>query len=371
MRKGAITGLFTGLALGTAAATGAAADDAAILRTACASPAPFLVVDSFALNAADYGVPAGSKTIDLDNDGIMDIAHGDMVAKIAELSGRQVIRYGIPYPHRTEDIRDAYTDILAHIEDESIEKPAAVIMSLSFTLNRFGITNYVLEAANINPENIRERSAAIVDGLKPASQPYQIHTLFNSLNDRGVPVITAAGNGFSNDSYNFYGVLGAVSIGALTHDGAAIAPYSNRSSLTTEYRVGDFIIRKVQGGADIDGDGDADFDSSVLSGGASLIDPYNNAAARPMAVSAQIAPQEGLYNLHSMLTAGRIIDPDSPPENLDTYGAYIHYPSMTFLREDDAGRLHFDPAGDGDPSQTGLVIGTSFAAPNICGPRLR
>lgn len=50
-----------------------------------------------------------------------------------------------------------------------------------------------------------------------------------------------------------------------------IAKYSNQSSLTTVYRVGEFKTRRVEGGVDINGDGKADFPTEVLSNDEELI----------------------------------------------------------------------------------------------------
>lgn len=117
--------------------------DAQAIRQACASPRPLLVVDTFATRQAEYGAQqSAAKEIDLDGDFIPNVAHGDFVAKVAALSGKRVMAYGLPSLDDGGSIdRDILFDSLltltGQIQSGVIEKPAAIILSyeLRTTIN--------------------------------------------------------------------------------------------------------------------------------------------------------------------------------------------------------------------------------------------
>jgi len=346
-----------------ATSTASPTDNASTINHICNSAAPLLVIDNFKTRAAGFGIniPAAA-AIDLDGDGIKDIAHGDMVAKVAELSGKQVITYGIVDHFRQEDIIAAYKDIITRIKQNEIPAPSAIVMSLSFTINTRGITDYAKGVTDLSASNLQGKQSEVVSSLASGSIPEKLFQEFHALKVMGIPVITAAGNGFSNDSYNFYGMLGAITIGASTTDGQ-IAPYSNQSSLTSIYRTGDYIARKTADGIDINNDGIAEFSADILSGQQELATRFNGTTVRLNRITKNDWFKDGFYRLEDFLNATGM---NSLPGNFKTYGQYIHYPSLAIFRTDQNGKLLFDPTNDRSTNQVSLVMGTSFAAPAIC-----
>jgi len=102
---------------------------------------------------------------------------------------------------------------------------------------------------------------------------YKTHEQFMALKNQDVTIIVAAGNSHSK-KVNVLSLLGGISVGALTPDRNHIAPYSNQNSLTTIYRVGEFKTHRVPGGVDINGNGNADFSTPLLSNDTALIKTF-------------------------------------------------------------------------------------------------
>jgi hypothetical protein len=341
--------------------------DAEVIAKVCKSSAPLLVIDTFRTRKPDYGVAQTGipgMLFDIDGDGVGDITHGEVVAKVAELSGKTVLTYGAPDGRLMDVTGDALDDVIARLEKNTMPKPSAILIAITNNIDRHWLETY---AESVTPDTIgakREALMRMIEKHWKDNPAVPNHARIKRLNALGVPVIMAAGNGFSHDVYNSYGLAGAILIGSLTHDGRHIAPYSNQSSMVTEYRIGDFIGRRVPGGIDIDNDGKADFPSKMLSGKRSLAETYNGQAAQPLPVTPN-GYENGFYRLKDDLAQNNEIDPENPPANLGIYGDYVLKPHMTpFFIEN--GRWKFDPARDGDKRQVSTITGTSFALPNIC-----
>ncbi|PJB70899.1 MAG: hypothetical protein CO093_06545 [Alphaproteobacteria bacterium CG_4_9_14_3_um_filter_47_13] len=303
MSSSALTKIFMAATLGLALAGTALASESPdptehqkTVQQICNSPAPFLQLDHFYLKKPDYGIQALDAAVDIDGDLIPDIGHGDMVEKIASFSGKKVITYGISQSHldmTANMIADQFFDIAQKIENGEIEKPAAIIFSISFPFSFKAIYQLLGTDLHLTPENILDKQNEIIEKIietheKNPNQYTQmvskIHKAITILKAMKVPVITGAGNDSSPNHVNMAALLGAIPVGALSHDGKKKLSISNINNLTSVYKVGEVFSRRVANDdIDINNDEKADFPSRILSNKRMIIDIfYNNQTTFPL-----------------------------------------------------------------------------------------
>lgn len=338
--------------------------EAQIVDDICASDKPRLVVDFFGLNKPDFGVQAPYYTVDVDGDYISDMAHGDIVAKVAEFSGQKILTFGLKTDSKKMDrmeVAEDFKTIVAMLRSGKIPPVSAISFSVGMPIDIAVINSFFHERSAssgergivITPDNIGQKKGLVIArfqekaawGDEYAKGILEAVDSYNDLQEMDIPLITAAGNQYSSSRVNLNAIFGGISVGALTHDGKEIAPYSNANSITHIYRIGDFISRKVPGGVDINNDGVVDFPDAVLS-------------AKPL--GSIKFESVGTYGKGKKLSAEMI---GSWSRN---YGDYV-YDGHKGFRKQQGGKITFDPAGTGDPSQVAIITGTSLAAPNICG----
>ncbi len=328
---------------------------------ACAADGPFLIIDAFSARQPDFGFgPAEHHEIDIDGDLVPDVHHGDLVEVIArQVSGKNTISYGLlptaegRFNFTTDNIRYALENIISLINSGDMEKPAAIILSMGgyVALHQLAIELGLDE--NLSPDNAAsfiheiQQELAIRLLLENPTE-HHIMNAFKQLSDMSIPVITGAGNSFSQEEANIFSLMGAIPVGSLTHDGFKVTDYTNDNSLTVTYRIGDYIGRNVNGGIDINNDGLADFANSIMSGEATIAESLGGVEA-PL-------PTDRADDLFRW-----------------TYESYYGQIKIKIAGEEFPfriinGTLAFDPANTGDPSQVSLLNGTSLAAPAICGP---
>ncbi len=340
--------------------------DAKTVNSVCNSKAPFLVLDFFSAQKPDYGHKTSEHFIDIDGDNILDVQHGDFIKKVAGFSGKKVIAYGLQRKTKRLDvsiINDGLSNIITLIKNKKMKPPAAILTSFSASFYFGEIHQKLGDDLSLTPANIGDKKDTVISrlkekyGKKGSDNPdvnsfYDSYKALKTLKEMGVSVITVAGNNYSKNIVNVLALFGAVPVGALTHDGSETAPYSNQNTLTTVYKTGDFISRKVEGGIDINNDKQVDFATDELSNGKSIAAQFNG-----MPVNTKtIAPISKYFSLSD----------ENMRKDSKIYGDYVHKPSNIQFRKDAAGNLIFDPAGDRDPTQEMLNTGTSFAVPDIC-----
>ena len=195
----------------------------------------------------------------------------------------------------------------------------------------------------------------IIEDNIPSSESFSEESVkIERLDKAGIKVVTGAGNDYAENYINLYAIAGAVPIGALSHDGKRIAPYSNQNSLTSIYRVGDFIGRQVSGGIDINNDGKADFNDTLLSGEDKNADIVRGVPASKFVDTANYMYLRGMPY-------------DTAQKFAKEYGELFFLSGMGYFRAGKDGNAKFDPANNGDTSQVSVNWGTSYATPNICG----
>lgn len=219
-----------------------------------------------------------------------------------------------------------------------------------------GREQYNAYADLYSPDNIgleREKISRALLATEDNESALVLTAILHDLKEMGIPLITAAGNDYSGEYINLIGLHGGISIGALTYDGSSIAPYSNNNSLTSQYRIGDYIARATGDGIDINNDGITDFDQSLLSDDVTLADIYNGQNLEYTSLRSTVTKM-----IDNGVDASRAVAMES------IYGEFTLGGKYYRLQPD--GTVQFDPANDGDNAQRSITVGTSFAAPAIC-----
>lgn len=351
------------------------------INVMCASRAPVLVVDKFFLNRSGdlspFTKPADrERNMDLDGDGDPDGSHGDRTAAIVASTGKKYLTYNVPRYFSAELAPDFFANLVGKIERGEIERPSFINLSvdLLFTgrdLDGMGI------GAEVNPDTIREKSQVVLDAI--FEQGFgddtfrRLHDAFARLARLKIPVVTASGNNYAHDVYNFFSLLpGVITVAALEFDGRLVAPYSNDNSLVDVYRIGHAVGRAVAGGIDFNGDEIFEVPSSILTGKAKVADLFRGQSLET--VLASYPPKrkgglpgyeldrlaDGLYRIEDIQQKLRYSDIEVA--EVKARGGFLHYPSLLVFKG-----TTYDPVGNGDPRAVIDFWGTSYAAPNICG----
>lgn len=334
-------------------------DDNETVRRICASSAPLLVYDHFTTRPIDYGKQeAAAPNIDINGDTIPDSQHGDGVAAVAALSGKRVMTFGARFTLEQlnpKNLKSDLDEILALIDDGHMPAPAAVIMSLSHDEDL--PPGYAGRTpANLN-ETKDELTAAFSDPRRKGY--YGLWKTILTFRQRGIPIVTADGNEYTDRTVNLYGVMGAITVGALTQDDKEHAPYGNQSILARIYRRGDYPLYKVPGGISFEAGGKPAFPDKDLSHAPETVALLQG---RIPGSEPEIWPTTKVLALNYPQGEQKRFQGSAR-----LYGEWTHRSGTTF-HTDRNGRLVFDPAHNGDPTQVKLITGTSLASPAICNP---
>ncbi|MBI3549610.1 MAG: hypothetical protein HY078_11270 [Elusimicrobia bacterium] len=232
------------------------------LAAACRSSDPIVVLDNFAGSTlAPY--------IDVDGDGVADVAHGDLVAALYRAAGKRVL----PLNMAGDGQLDTLADLLEPVAD-AVERGALRISGINVSqmaavsaaaIRRdtglpYGSSDFYARRGEIN--------AAVIALMDTHGAPGygRLSRLFARFHRRGIPILIAAGNGGPAKVSLLSFLPGTYPIGALGADGARLR-LSAAGSLVAAWRRGEFVLaRTSDGNVDIDGDGIGDFDARMLSG---------------------------------------------------------------------------------------------------------
>jgi|GEM_PF-1484403 len=340
----------------------------------CESDAPLLIVDAFSAKQPDFGVTA-RPTVDMNGDEIDEIAHGDLTEKVAQLTGKKTISYGLVMDatgRGTSDLEPALQEIFQLIEGGIMPRPAALILSLETRITISDLREHGMEITPVNAGEKEREIVEILDDIYGADDwRLREYRTMQQLIDKGIPMVTAAGNGYSENSINLLGAFNTITVGALTYTGDMLAAYSNDNGVTDIYRTGDMIIREVADGIDINDDGVADFPQGLLSNGKTLTNVYNGLDPAVAVIPAHLIDAALAGKIKGIIPAEAVAHAKNASAGraaaIAAYGGYVYYPSLLPFRTDEQGMLVFDPAHTKDTSQINFLSGTSLAAPNICG----
>ncbi len=345
------------------------------INQVCRTPGDILIIDVFSQITPDWGRVTENEELgllDMDGDGDGDIHHGDLIKKIFQNNNVITLTYGIPY-FTGHYIHGALADIRYLIESQQMVKPKAIVMAISFSVTLEWLlqlnlnTQDSLNFANVNSQ-LPVIKSSILDKLDRSSKLFWVLKEIKYLiEDLGVEFIIPAGNDYSL-KINVATLVGGLSVGALSADGLSYAPYSNQSSLTEVYRVGDIIAKNVEEGIDINSDGVVDFNWDILSGGESIAQQYNGSQATLSTREDVIQnPDQETIISNRMFSELLGVENEKTLNTLaELYGEALHYPSQTPFHIDNQNKLYFDPENSGDRNQVAFIPGSSFALGNIC-----
>lgn len=356
-------------------------------RAACASAAPFVVLDTF----------AHFKPANIDDDPAeqpSQVRHGDIVAAIVEASHPEPIAYQTNPIFNVRTLATDFQRLASDIESGRIPRPAGIVSSIVLPVDLGDLNRLVSADAQIGPARIAERRADLLkiltNDFDPTNPYTEIDRQLMRLRKAGVSVFVAAGNSGPDDTLNALALSAGVSaVGALGRDGTP-ASYTSAPGLVSIWSPGYVVLTEASGGVSVSGGRKVELRGVDFSEQKAVITAYTGRVATEVVRKTPRALQhlEDLgpsrqrnYYLTMAMTPGIYRTADvmaaygySP--TLGTFvraiaeGAYIHFPTDTIFKEDAAGRLVFDPIGDLSEGQLQLADATSFAAPNICAARL-
>ena len=196
------------------------------------------------------------KNKDLDQDGIHDTTHGDIVFRFLEegLPNADIAKFDIdedlPFLSYAERVGRQLEKLIKLIEKgEKFD-----VVNLSFSFNR-KFTN------DITPDNILSHRNAIISQL--AKGDYFMRgearcvTLIEKLHKMGVKVYIGAGNAGKGE-YNVLSLAqGTITVGGLNEDGTK-ADFSADNTYVTRWNQSVFSITKTENGIDFTGNDIAD-----------------------------------------------------------------------------------------------------------------
>jgi hypothetical protein len=344
----------------------------AVAQAVCASDKPLLVFDSFALSVAQYGNKSAPATVEYDfnGDGIPDGSHGDLVAVIAGLSGKQVVTYETSSLAFNRTLAQSFENLAEDIESDRV-KPAAIVSSVITVADLNDLNAALPSGERLSQDTIADNKARVLDVILKASPSMrQIGHALERIAAKGVPVFVAAGNDGGTSLINTLALFPSVrTVGALAPDGLKAA-YSSKGDL---WRSGRFVFKKVAGGIDINNDGAPEFADQSLSTEPSITGRY---AGKPVAKAASKIPEnvamtgilpEGIYPTRDLLGLYRAPLESGAALHMMKQGPWLHHPSLLIFKESADGKLVYDPEGSGAENQRIVSDEASLAAPNICG----
>lgn len=358
----------------------------AVVRKACASPAPFLVLDSFS-----FGRPANlDDDLGDPSDGAdAHISHGDVVAAIAALGHGAVTTYQI------DPVFNAFTlarDIAALARDVAngkVARPAAVITSIVLPVHLEDVNRALPADKAVSTADLRARRGEVMAALLgdgDPRNPYRIvRDALATLARLDVPVFAASGNTGPDGLVNVLALNdGVYAVGALDAAGRPTV-YTSTPEMSAIWAPGQFVLSETTGGLSLTGGRDVAFAGATAPGRKALIasfvgrDPATLVRRVPTSLAGPdpAGPgrrqrtlrrylEPGLYRTVDLLAAyGYDMRSGNVARSLEQ-GPYMHYPSDAIFRLDPMGRLAFDPLGDGSAGQLVAYDATSFATPNVC-----
>lgn len=368
----------------------ARADAETAARAACASRAPFVVLDTFALfKPANLDQPLH----DAADGRPVRMLHGDLVAAIADASHPGVIPYQTDPIFNVRTLAADFGRLASDIESGRLPKPAAVVSSIVLPAS--------LEEVNVRIARDRPfRSAELVDrrgellrlltgGFSPQNPYTMIDRELGRLRSAGVPVFVAAGNTGPDEFVNVLALSdGVYAVGALDRDGGTTR-YTSAPGFVSIWSPGYVVLTETADGLSVSGGRRAELRGADLPEQRAVIAAYSGKKARnvtltlPSEIRALNAPpsrqrlrflammlEPGVYRTQDLMTAYGHSESSGTFVRAVSEGAYMHFPTDTIFRADADGVLYFDPIGDRSQGQLQVADATSFAAPNVCATEL-
>ncbi|RXF73717.1 S8/S53 family peptidase [Hansschlegelia zhihuaiae] len=360
-------------------------------QSACASTAPFVVVDTFALfkpaNIDDVPqAPSDNRE--------QPLLHGDVVAAIAEASHPGTIAYQTDPIFNVRSLAADFRRLARDIESGRIARPAAVVSSIVLPVDLRQINARFDRAEPFEQSGVAARKRELLDLLSEGHDPRnpysEIDAQLARLRKAGVPVFVAAGNTGPDQIVNALALSeGVYAVGALDRDGGA-TPYTSAPGLVSVWSPGFVVLTEAPGGLSVSGGRGVELKGADLPeqraviarfGGKRAVDVvletpaelrYLNLRGPSRQRNRYLARtlEHGLYRTDDLMAAYGYSESSGTFARAVADGPYMHFPSDTIFRATVDGTLVFDPIGDRSEGQLQVADATSFAAPNICASQL-
>lgn len=359
----------------------------AAVRTACASKAPFVVLDTFSVfkpaniddNLAD---PAG--------EGPAGPQHGDLVAAIVEASHPGTEAYQIDPVFNVSTLAADLQRLANDVETRRIATPAAVVSSIVLPID---IAQLNARGTGVAAFTERDVAARRDEALRVATNGFDERNPYTAIDRQlrrlrlaGVPVFVAAGNTGPDATLNVLALSeGVYAVGALGRDGER-TPYTSAPDFVSVWSPGYVVVTEAPGGLSVSGGRGVELKGAGLPDQKAVIESYAGRRARDVVhdVPEEVAYvgrltasrmrnlylnmvlEPGLYRTSELMAAYGYPETSGNVARAVAEGPFMHFPSDTIFKADIDGVLSFDPLGDRTPGQLQVEDATSFAAPNIC-----
>lgn len=358
-------------------------------RAACASRAPFVVLDTFGFfPAANVEGPTRQE------DRPHRLQHGDIVAAIVEASHPGALAYQTDPTFTVLSLAADFGGLASDIEAGRIPKPAAVVSSIVLPIDLAQVNARIDPSIRFDPSALVRRRKdlleVVMDKRDPRNPYVEVDRQLGRLRAAGVPVFVAAGNTGPDQTINMLALSeGVFAVGALDRSGAPTV-YTSAPGLVSIWSPGFVVLTEAVGGLSVSGGRSTELRGADLPEQRKIIEglagkkvenvlrspPAELKSLRFMGPSRQrnrflwSTMEPGLYRTEELMAAYGY------PENSGTFaravadGPYMHFPSDMIFRISIDGTLLFDPIGDRSEGQLQVADATSFAAPNICASEL-
>ncbi|QZN99038.1 hypothetical protein [Chenggangzhangella methanolivorans] len=269
--RGTIVGLAVASGLGLAAIGGfisgearetgrlgasrfATSEAEAAARQACASNAPFVVLDTFGVfkpaNVEEASPEPGDERP-------RRLLHGDIVAAIAEASHPGAIAYQTDPRFNVRSLVADFGRLARDVESGRIAKPAAVVSSIVLPVDLAQVNARLRVDRPFDQSNVLARKREVLEALSEshgAQNPYaQIDGEMARLRKAGVPVFVAAGNTGPDQTVNALALSeGVYAVGSLDRDGARTT-YTSAPGLVSIWSPGFVVLTDAPGGLSVSG----------------------------------------------------------------------------------------------------------------------
>lgn len=362
-----------------------------VTRQACASAAPFVVLDTFALfkpaNLDDVPQEAREGRPQM-------LLHGDVVAAIAEASHPGAIAYQTDPVFNVRSLASDFRRLAHDIESGRIPKPAAVVSSIVLPVDLGQVNARLAVQRPFDQAGViarrRELLALLTEGHSPRSPYSDIDEQIGRLRAAGVPVFVAAGNTGPDQTVNALALSeGVYAVGSLDREGA-VTPYTSAPGLVSIWSPGFVVLTEAPGGISVSGGRNVELKGADLPEQRAVIARYSGKRAADVVLRpppelrriGSLGPsrqrqhylarmlEHGVYRTEDLMAAYGYAESSGTFARAVADGPYMHFPTDTIFRATIDGALSFDPIGDSSEGQLQVADATSFAAPNVCATKL-
>ncbi len=349
-----------------------------------------------------YGVldVFGRPTVDVNGDGIKDVAHGLFIERLIKGLDPQadVVRFQLQEgetpraDYAPDNVETGFKQVCDYLQSgQSLD---ALNVSIVHNDSFFKLNGQPKTQTPTNIHTMTDELRREIDGQRPhyyqvlSSMLGQLQQLIQQAPELGI--FTGAGNDGTKE-YNTMSLIdGVTTVGALDLTGQKPS-YTGDNTLVSSFEQGDYLVRRVAGGYDITGDDTPEFMDEEISNGTPMVDAFQGKSLAELTQADAINTPDTFDHIHAEALEKRVSDKvktglipinealmdnvlrELPWSNVDVLGElsrFGDYVSMNIgrdkamvFRKDTNDRLWFDPQNTGERQAVNIISGTSFAAP--------